>query len=175
MQVQVPDAAELDAGAAAPKIVTVGRTSTPPKIDGQIDDAAWSEAVRITDFVQQRPIEGAPATEQTEVIIAYDEGHLYFAIYAHYTDPSIIRANRADRDQIGRDDVVSIYFDPFLDQQRAYMFSVNGYGVQADALASNGGPGGGGGGGGGWWWWWWWRLRWPAADQFRAATTRRSE
>ena len=156
MQVQVPDAAELDAGAAAPKIVTVGRTSTPPKIDGQIDDAAWSEAVRITDFVQQRPLEGAPATEQTEVIIAYDEGHLYFAIYAHYTDPSIIRANRADRDQIGRDDVVSIYFDPFLDQQRAYMFSVNGFGVQADALASNGGPGRRRRR----WWWWWRRLRW---------------
>jgi hypothetical protein len=69
--------------------------------------------VRITEFVQQRPLEGAPATEQTEVLMAYDERQLYFAIYAHYIDPSIIRANRLDRDQIGRDDAVSIYFDPF--------------------------------------------------------------
>jgi hypothetical protein len=51
--------------------------------------------------------------------MAYDERQLYFAIYAHYTDPSIVRANRLDRDQIGRDDAVSIDFDPFLDQQRA--------------------------------------------------------
>ena len=143
--------ADRDSSTPAPKVVVVGRTDTPPKIDGQIDDATWSNAMRITEFVQQRPLEGAPATEQTEVLMAYDERQLYFAIYAHYTDPSIIRANRLDRDQIGRDDAVSIYFDPFLDQQRAYMFSVNGYGVQADALASGTGGGGGGnfGGGGG--------------------------
>ncbi len=144
-----PQDADRDSSTPAPKVVTVGRIDTPPKIDGQIDDAAWSGAVRITEFVQQRPLEGAPATEQTEVLMAYDERQLYFAIYAHYTDPSIVRANRVDRDQIGRDDAVSIYFDPFLDQQRAYMFSVNGYGVQADALASGTGGGGGGGGFGG--------------------------
>ena len=134
---------------SASKSITVGRTATPPKIDGNIDDVAWSNAVRVSQFVQQRPLEGDPATEQTEVLIAYDERQMYFAIHAHYADPSIMRANRVDRDQIGRDDAVSIYFDPFLDQQRAYMFSVNGYGVQGDALASNGLPGGGGGFGGG--------------------------
>src|SRR3972149_9623654 len=53
-----------------------------------------------------------------------------------------------------RDDRVSVYFDTFLDQQRAYRFSVNGYGVQGDAILNAsgggfGGPGGGGGGGGG--------------------------
>ncbi len=63
-----PQDAGRDASAPAQKVVTIGRTDTPPKIDGQIDDAAWSGAVRITEFVQQRPLEGAPATEQTEVI-----------------------------------------------------------------------------------------------------------
>ena len=29
--------------------------------------------------------------------------------------------------------------DPFLDQQRAYRFSVNGYGVQSDAIINAGG------------------------------------
>jgi hypothetical protein len=144
----VPDETGTAAANAA-KIVTVTRAATPPRIDGRIDDAVWTQAVRITEFVQQRPLEGAPATEKTEVFIAYDDRQVYFAIYAHYSDPGLIRANRAERDQIGRDDAVSVFFDPFLDQQRAYMFSVNGFGIQGDALAGNGGPGGGGPGGGG--------------------------
>jgi hypothetical protein len=91
--------------------------------------------------------------------MAYDAQRLYFGIYAHYTDMSLVRANRVDRDQTANDDTVSIWFDPFLDQQRAYIFSVNGYGVQADALMSGddssgfgfrgGGAGSGGGRGGG--------------------------
>ena len=52
----------------------------------------------------------------------------------HYSDLTLIRANRVDRDQTGRDDTVRVYIDPFLDQQRAYVFSVNGYGIQSDSV-----------------------------------------
>ena len=127
------------------------RTTTAPRIDGTLDDPVWERATRITDFVQQRPLDGAPATEDTEVYIAYDNDNLYFGVHAHYSDPGLIRANRADRDQTFIDDTVALYFDPFLDQQRAYVFSVNGYGVQGDSLLESSAermPGGGGGGGG---------------------------
>ena len=132
--------------------VRPGRTAAAPRIDGTLDDLVWERATRIADFVQQRPLDGAPATEDTEVLIAYDNDNLYFGIRAHYSDPALIRANRADRDQTFIDDTVAVYFDPFLDQQRAYVFSVNGYGVQADSLLESSAermPGGGGGGGGG--------------------------
>jgi hypothetical protein len=118
--------------------VSITRAGEPPSVDGRIDDAVWRTAARVTQFVQQRPQEGAPATEQTEVYIAYDSQNLYFAIHAHYSDPGLIRANRVDRDQTARDDTVRLYFDPFLDQQRAYVFSVNGYGVQSDAIMNSG-------------------------------------
>lgn len=114
--------------------VSAIRTTDPPRIDGGLDDPIWRDAARITEFVQQRPLEGAPATEQTEIYIAYDNQNIYFGIYAHYSDPALIRASRVDRDQTGRDDTVQVYFDPFLDQQRAYVFSVNGYGVQGDSV-----------------------------------------
>jgi len=117
--------------------VSITRTTTPPDIDGALDDAIWRNAARVTNFVQQRPLEGAPATEQTEVWIAYDSQNLYFAVHAHYSDPGLIRANRVDRDQTGRDDTVRFYFDPFLDQQRAYALSINGYGVQSDAVINS--------------------------------------
>ena len=131
--------------------VTAAPTSAPPSIDGRLDDGVWREATRIDQFVQRQPSEGAPATKATEVFVAYDSRNLYFGIYAHYSDSGLIRANRADRDETGGDDTVAVYFDPFLDQQRAYVFSVNGYGVQGDSLmdSSAGGVGFGGGGGGG--------------------------
>ncbi len=129
--------------------VQAQRTTEPPAIDGRLDDAVWRDAVLITDFTQTNPVEGAPATERTEVRIAYDADHLYFAFYAHYTDPSQMRANRVDRDQFWRDDWIAVMFDPFLDQQRAYRFSVNAYGIQGDAIIRGGrsmrGPPGGGG------------------------------
>ena len=120
-------------------IVRPSRTDTPPDIDGRLDDAVWRTAAKITEFVQQRPLDGAPATEDTEVYIAYDSDNLYFGFYLHYSDPSIMRANRVDRDRAPQDDLMTIYLDTFLDQQRAYDFDVNGYGVQGDGIINVGG------------------------------------
>ncbi|MEE3201958.1 MAG: FlgO family outer membrane protein, partial [Acidobacteriota bacterium] len=113
-----------------------GRSDVSPEIDGRLDDVIWQDAIHIAEFVQQNPVEGAPATEDTDVWIAYDSQNLYIAVHAHYSDPSIMRANRVDRDQSFDDDNISFYFDTFLDQQRAYFFSVNGYGVQGDAIVN---------------------------------------
>ena len=52
----------------------------------------------------------------------------------------MLRANRRDRDETFEDDLFLVYFDPFLDQQRAYVFTVNGYGVQGDAILNSRGP-----------------------------------
>ena len=124
------------------------RTSDPPSIDGRLDDAVWRRATRITEFVQQQPLDGEPATEETDLYIAYDTRNLYFGVHVHYSDPVLVRANRSDRDQTFSDDTITLYFDPFLDQQRAYVFSVNGYGVQSDAVLDSSTPAGGMGGGG---------------------------
>ena len=120
----------------------VRRTDDPPRIDGRLDDSIWETATHITDFIQIAPVEGAPGSEETEVWIAYDSDHLYFAFYAHYADPGIMRVNRADREEIRGDDRMAVLFDPFLDQQRAYQFEVNGYGVQGDSLVNADGSSG---------------------------------
>ncbi len=138
-----------DAGVLAGRVtVRPRRTTTPPTVDGLLDDAVWSNAAHITEFVQREPVDGAPASEDTDVFVAYDDTHLYLAFHAKYENPEILRASRVDRDRAGfSDDTISVYFDPFLDQQRAYVFQVNGYGVQGDSIVS-GGRGGGFSGGG---------------------------
>lgn len=145
-------AQDVPAPGTARPMLQIPRTATPPDIDGVLEDPVWREAALVDQFVQRRPVEGAPATEDTEVRLAYDSENIYVGITAHYSNPALIRANLSDRDQTGSDDTVAVLFDTFLDQQRAYLFSVNAYGVQRDALVTGGGGGGGrgrGGGGGG--------------------------
>ena len=137
--------------------VVPARLGEAPDIDGRLDEEAWRHAVQITDFVQMNPLEGAPASEDTEVYLAYDDTNFYVGVHAHYSEGALIRANRGERDQTVRDDKLTLYFDTFMNQQRAYIFSVNGHGVQGDALLDSSGsiggrrrrgPGGGRGPGG---------------------------
>ncbi|MDB4889635.1 MAG: putative rane associated hydrolase, partial [Gemmatimonadetes bacterium] len=51
----------------------------PIKIDGRIDEEAWSKATPITDFTQIDPEEGKPGTQRTEVRFLYDDAALYVA------------------------------------------------------------------------------------------------
>ncbi len=118
------------------------RTQTPPDIDGRLDDLAWRTAAAITEFTQQAPLEGAPATEDTEVYVTYDSDHVYFGFHLHYADPGIMRANRVDRDTAWQDDLITVYIDTFLDQQRAYDFDLNAYNVQGDGIVNISGGGG---------------------------------
>ncbi len=145
-----PAASAVSAGAL------VGRPSynatfapEPPTVDGTLDDAIWRTATSITEFVQVAPVEGDPATEDTEVFVAFDSTHLYLGMHAHYSNPGMMRASRVDRDRASySDDTISVYFDTFLDQQRAFVFTLNGYGVQGDSLMGGSGGGGFRGGGG---------------------------
>ena len=131
----------LLAGAAADvfaqSVVTAVRVEQPPVIDGLLDDDAWTNAARLSTFVQTAPVEGAAASEPTDVYIVYDGENLYVGVRARYGDTGLMRANRADRDQIAEDDTVSLFFDPFRDRQRAYQFTVNGFGVQGDAILNS--------------------------------------
>ena len=112
------------------------RAVAAPQIDGRLDDPVWRSAATLTEFTQQAPLEGAPATEDTEVYIAYDRENIYFGFHLHYSDPSIMRANRVDRDTAWQDDLITIYLDTFLAQQRAYDFDLNAFNVQGDGIVN---------------------------------------
>ncbi|MYH28989.1 MAG: carbohydrate binding family 9 domain-containing protein [Acidobacteria bacterium] len=134
----------VDAGVLTGRpVVRPPRLAEPPVIDGRLDEPLWRDAAHITQLVQRRPFDGIPASEPSDIYLAYDSANIYVGLYAHYSNPGMIRANRRDRDESIDDDLFLIYFDPFLDQQRAYVFTVNGYGVQGDAILQAGALGGG--------------------------------
>ncbi|MEE9533936.1 MAG: hypothetical protein V3W06_05925, partial [Acidimicrobiia bacterium] len=108
---------------------TAARRMTPSeqiRLDGLLDEAVWRSAAPASGFRQQEPIEGAPATERTEVRVVYDETTLYVGIMAYDSDPDAVIARVLQRDRVmagamfGRfqftsDDGVAILFDTFHD------------------------------------------------------------
>jgi hypothetical protein len=65
--------------------VTIVQITEKIEIDGRLGEPAWSNAPLATDFVQNEPRPGEPASEQTEVRILYDNEHL-FGLYARKPD-----------------------------------------------------------------------------------------
>src|SRR4029079_2966990 len=55
----------------------IDRASGPIHIDGRLDERIWSTARIASQFYQTAPHEGEPATERTEVRVAYDEDAVY--------------------------------------------------------------------------------------------------
>src|SRR6478609_1483506 len=66
----------VHASGATPMMRAVPRTGEI-SIDGRLDDETWRIAQPATDFRQQDPREGQPASERTEIRIAYDNEALY--------------------------------------------------------------------------------------------------
>ena len=59
------------------------RLSATPVIDGDVlGDGAWVERA-LSGFWQQRPVEGSPSTQQTDVYIGYTDTTLYIGVVAY--------------------------------------------------------------------------------------------
>lgn len=121
------------------KSIQAIKTTQPPKIDGQLGDAAWTGVPVITDFIQNFPNVGSPANQRTEVKIVYDDNAIYVAAHL-FDDPSLIRRQITARDEEQQKDLdfFSVFFDTYRDQQNGFQFLVTSSNVQTDArLAPN--------------------------------------
>ncbi len=120
----------------------VPRINSEIKVDGYLDEEAWNQAVKIDANIEVSPGENIPAPVATEVYMAYDNSNIYVAFKAFDPDPSQIRANLCDRDNIWDDDWVLVLFDTFNDERRCYDFGCNPLGIQADIIENTSGGGG---------------------------------
>ncbi|MCA1584278.1 MAG: carbohydrate binding family 9 domain-containing protein [Acidobacteria bacterium] len=112
---------------------TLPDNGDPPVIDGRVDDALWQGVKPYTDFTQQDPTEGAPATEQTEVRLIVGRGQLYVGIICFDSDPTKIIVSQARRDaSLNETDSVIMVFDTFNDNQNAFVFGTNPIGIEYD-------------------------------------------
>jgi len=120
------------------------------RLDGVIDEPAWTRATPAGAFVQRDPIEGVAPTESTEVFVVYDSDYLYIGAILYDSDPDGILAYQKERDaSLFADDRFTWILDTFMDGRTGYYFEVNPAGLMSDGLLGGGGGGFGRGGGGG--------------------------
>ncbi len=109
-----------------------------PTVDGILDDAVWQEITPITTFTQVWPHEGQPSTEYSEVRIAYNRDHLFFAFTFRDREPHLIRAKNLERGgRNDRDDHAYIALDTYMDKRNSYLFEMNALGTQDDATITD--------------------------------------
>ena len=113
-------------------VIHAARLERPVVVDGRLDEDIWKLAVPADGFTQLNPVEGARATQRTEVRIAYDADAIYVGARLHDTGTVSRRLGRRDSDLPGSD-WLTVIFDSYHDHLTGFSFSVNPSGVRRDA------------------------------------------
>ena len=103
-------------------------------IDGNLDESIWEKALKVSLIYEVRPAENIQAPVITQAYIFEDGENLFIAFDAKDPEANKIRGYLSARDEIERSDFVRIELDTFADSRKAFQFSVNAMGVQADAI-----------------------------------------
>ena len=118
--------------------VTVVRARGEVRVDGRLDEAAWTAATPVTTFTQRDPNAGEPATERTEVRLVYDDDAVYVGARLHDSSGRVrTRLGRRDNDLDGSDWFI-VTFDSYHDHLTGFSFGVNPSGVRRDGKVSGG-------------------------------------
>ena len=116
------------------------RLTEPLRLDGTLDDGVYTTVPSFGGFIQQLPNEGAPATEETEAWVFYDDGNVYVSARLWDSAPeSEWIANEMQRDsfQLSNNESFSVVFDTFYDRRNAVGFMVNAIGGFFDVEVTN--------------------------------------
>jgi hypothetical protein len=122
--------------AISARAINAVRAAGPIKIDGRLTEPVWQRKGE-TGFVQRTPDENSPASQKTEVLVAYDQNALYVAVKMFDTHPDSIVGRLARRDQDSQSDLIIIGIDAAHDKRTGYYFGVNPAGAIMDGTLSN--------------------------------------
>src|SRR6185436_5381354 len=133
-------AALISRDAAGSATLRAVQLAQPLRIDGRLDEALYAEVQPISGFVQIEPQEGSPATERTDIWLAFDEDNVYVTFRNFESQPDRVVAKEMRRDHStvwSGDDIVSFMFDTFHDRRNAVEFTINSIGGRQDGQTTN--------------------------------------
>lgn len=109
-------------------------------LDGKLLEAEWENADKTTPFWTTFPQDSLKALSTTEVRILHDEFFLYIGATCSDQKPGnfVVQSLKRDFD-FSVNDAFAVYLDAFKDGNNALGFAVNPFGVQWDAIISDGG------------------------------------
>ena len=111
------------------------RLPRPLQLDGVLDEGFYEVVPPVDGFLQQMPIEGAPATERTEAWVFFDDENLYISARIWDSAPeSRWVANEMLRDsfQLVQNEYFGIALDTFYDRRNGLNFMINPLGGFGD-------------------------------------------
>jgi hypothetical protein len=115
----------------------IPRVHRAPKLEDFLENHPREAELTVTDFRQNTPGDGTPATESTTAFLSYDDKNLYVAFVCK-DEAGEVRAHLSKREASDQDDGVGVLLDTFRDFHRAYFFYSNPLGVQTDAIYTEG-------------------------------------
>jgi hypothetical protein len=116
------------------------RVDEPLAIDGVLDEPFYTRVRPMSGFIQMEPQNGAPATEPTDVWLAFDEDNLYVSFRNWDSDLERLVATEMRRDgsvMFQGNDIVLFMFDTFYDRRNSVAFTVNPIGGRQDGQVTN--------------------------------------
>lgn len=116
--------------------VQMPRVSTPPLIDGKLDDPTWNRATRIPLLYNNL---GDLAAQPTSVYLAYDERNVYVGYQCWEPQMSELKATVTEHDgSVFTDDSVEVFLIPGAETGDYYQFALNTLGTKYDSLVYDG-------------------------------------
>ena len=97
----------------------IPKIQSPLKIDGVLDEEGWKSARVLELNYEISPRENVAPPVRTEILITYDQTHLYFGFRCYDPEPAKIRAHYGERDRFSGDDWVAVEIDTYNDSRRA--------------------------------------------------------
>ena len=134
--VNMPDVRQRPTAAAT-------QITDTPVIDGDVlGEELWKQIVPIDELIQTKPRAGFPASEKTEIRIAYTATTLYLAVICFDSQPERLVVSDARRDApLDNTDSFLFILDTYHDGQNGFMFGTNSIGIEYDGQVDNEGQG----------------------------------
>lgn len=117
--------------------------ATDPAIDGEVlNDEIWKQIPYTDHFIQSKPNAGMPASEKTEVRIAYTATTFFLAVVCYDSAPEQLVVSDARRDAtLDNTDSFLFILDTYRDGQNGFIFGTNPIAIEYDGQVDNEGQG----------------------------------
>ncbi len=114
-----------------------------PIIDGDVlGDELWTKYEPFDNLKQIRPYAGEPASEKTDIRIAYTDDMLYVSVVCYDSEPDKLVVSDARRDaSLDGTDSFLFIIDTYHDKQNGFIFGTNSLGIEYDGQVDNEGQG----------------------------------
>lgn len=119
------------------KILPAQRYDKAIKIDGILQEEGWQQSTIASDFIQNEPNVGKPASFETNVSVLYDDVAIYIGAVLYDPQPDKILKELSIRDNLSNADNFAVFFDPYDSGLHGFLFKLTAAGVQLDAIVSN--------------------------------------